>query len=597
MSNGKRLSSSEPSPSTFIPYPDIRQHSMVGDQRTAALIASDGTVDWMCVPAFDGAPVFGALVDAQRGGQCRFGPILPSTGSQAYEGHTAVVTTTWSDPNGNLSLTDALLPRGPDRMDDAAPCVIRRLRCTKGRARCAYQLRPGFDFGESQGTAAIVHAWTSENVSDSFELACGEEAWAIVEIGGEGSAWSARRATRELERAFAFWREMGQRISYDGDHREVVHHSALVLRLLTYAPTGAVVAAPTAGLPERLGGDRNYDYRYAWIRDASLALGVFATLGDTQVATHFFDWLVSLEAPRSKPLQVCYGLRGERRLPQRERRKLAGYRGSQPVVFGNRAYKQKQLGSLGYLADCAWSHLEAAGTWRPEYDALIKRCANHTQRVWRNRDSGVWELAEHADFVSSKVMSWVVLDRAVRICERTGAASESELASWQRTAQEIHASVLKYGFCKKTRAFRQCYGSDTPDAASLLIPLMGFLRADDAGVSGTIEHLRARLTIDGHLYRFVPSETLGEHSLPVGEFEGAFVPCLFWLATALAMAGRVDEAERTLDCALRTASPAGLFAEEYDPRSRVALGNYPQLFSHAACVRAVLALQAARRRA
>jgi GH15 family glucan-1,4-alpha-glucosidase len=579
----------------FIPYPRVAHHGLVGDRRTAALVSSDGTIDWLCAPDFDSAPVFGALLDAERGGYCRFGPVIPRSGRQAYEPNTAILTTKWTVGDTDLELTDAMLQPGDDRRDRAGPAIARRLRCVRGRAACAYRFAPRDDFGAGEPCTRDVRSWTSANVGATFDIDAGEEAWAIVSVGDD-SPWSSARATRAVEGVRAFWLETLARVTYDGVHADAIRSAALVLHLLTFAPTGAVVAAATAGLPERVGGDRNYDYRYSWIRDCSLALGVFANLGDSPAASRFFDWLTHLESPHGAALQVCYGIRGEKNLRQAKRADIEGYRCSAPVVFGNNAYKQLQLGSVGYLADCAWLHLDAGGGWKPEYDELLARCAENTCESWQRDDSGLWELAHKAPFTMSKVMCWVALDRVVRVAERTGSASSAERARWRKTADEIRAEVLDRGWSQRKQSFRQRYGSDAVDAGLLLLPIMRFLPPTDPRVTSTLARIEEELTIDGYVYRFVPRETPGEGDRPVGDFEGSFLPCLFWLASAHALAGRVREAERVLKRALATAREPQLFAEQYDPRTGDQVGNYPQLFTHAECVRAILDVDAAMKR-
>jgi GH15 family glucan-1,4-alpha-glucosidase len=576
----------------FVPYAEIGAHAIIGDCRTAALVASDGTIDWMCVPRFDGMPVFGAILDATRGGYFRFGPARAQIGQQAYEMHGAVVTTSWSDKASDLELTDAMVNPCDGPADSSGSCIVRRLRCLRGRAKCTYALEPRAGFAGRRGISHRIAAWTTRGVGSAFELRRGDEAWAVVSIDGDASSWSAARARRAMDEARAFWRRRLSAIRYDGAYADAVLRSALVLRLLTYAPTGAVVAAATSALPERLGGDRNYDYRFAWIRDVSIAVGVFARLGDDREASRFLDWLSGLEAPRGKPLQVCYGVAGERRLTQTKRTDIRGYRDSRPVLFGNRAYNQTQTGSLGYLADCVLSHLEAGGTWKPAYDDLMTRCAEHAHERWRDDDCGLWELPKPAPFTMSKVMCWVVLDRAVRVADRTGGAPARDRERWRRMAAVIHAEVLERGWSSRAHSFRQRYGHEGVDAALLLMPLMGFLRAEDRRVTSTIDRIRSSLMIDGFVYRFIPGETTGDDR-PVGAFEGSFLPCLFWLASVHALAGRVAEARSTFERALSAAGGIGLFSEEYDPRSRQLLGNYPQLFSHAECARAALEIDAA----
>jgi len=596
-----------------LPYAPIEQHGVIGDRRTAALIASDGTLDWLCLPDYDGEPYFGALLDANAGGFWRLGPVDITPGQQHYLANTPLLVTAWSTPEGDLELTDVMAAPEDERAAGAAGrrVILRQLRCLWGAVNCAMQIVPRRDFQhasnvlESAGRLILelgdhhLGLWsnytldhTEAGAAANFTLRAGETAWMVLALDEPPSDWTVERAQTTIEAAATYWHQWIADLTYTGPRGDMVRRSAMTVHLLSYAPTGSLVAAPTTSLPERIGGDRNYDYRYALVRDASLSLAVLAMVGSTQAAQRYMDWLVDLDSSTDSPLQVVYGIRGNTDLTQRERPELAGYRESRPVRIGNHAYSQRQLDSLGYLAECAQLYVQHGGAWREEYWVLVRRAADYTAAHWREADSGIWELPGEQHYVSSKVMSWVTLERAVRIAEHLGRTSET--TDWQTTMEAIHAEVMERGWSEHLQAFRQRYDADTLDAAALLIPVMDFLPADHPQVVATVERIVEQLSINGFVHRFVPRETPGLEDLPVGEFEGAFLPCTFWLATTYAKAGRTDEAEALLQQAEAVAGELGLFAEEVDARSRTFLGNTPLLFAQVEYVRAVVELTKAR---
>ncbi|MBA3753477.1 MAG: glycoside hydrolase family 15 protein [Nitrospira sp.] len=419
----------------------------------------------------------------------------------------------------------------------------------------------------------------------------GEQLWAVLTVGNAEEPWSASILERRLEDTVVYWRNWLDGLTYTGLRGDRVRRSALTIHLLSYAPTGSMVAAPTTSLPERLGSDRNYDYRYAWVRDASLSLAVLALLGDTKAAKAYMDWLAELDSSTDSPLQVVYGISGNTDLTERARDDLAGYQGSRPVRFGNHAFSQRQLDSLGYFVDCAFIYLQQGGEWRDEYWDLTCRIADYTAKNWTWPDSGIWELTAERHYVSSRVMSWVVFDRAIKMAEQLG--HRETLGDWRAAKEAIQTQLMTQGWSDRLSAFRQSYEDDRLDASVLLIPVMGFLPADHPRVVSTVQRIEESLTIDGFVYRF-RSPGAEEAALPLGDFEGAFLPCTFWLATTYAMAGRADEAEAILNRAETYAGALGLFAEEVDPRSGSFLGNSPLLFAHVEYIRAVMELAKAR---
>jgi GH15 family glucan-1,4-alpha-glucosidase len=597
--------------SSFIPNPPIARHGVIGDRRTAALVAADGTIPWLCLPCYDGVPIFGALLDVERGGFWRMGPQQPALGRQRYLGETSVLVTNWETDTGILTLTDAMAWPWDNRRADQGGrdgrVVLRRLRCEQGEVQAVVVFQPRRDFNQApsivagpEGAITVVDGrpltlWTSqpstvlpEAVSASVNLVPGVEVWSVLAWGEERPRpWTIERAAATLEETIQYWGKWSGRSRGDGLPLQQVQRSATTIHLLSYAPTGSPVAAPTTSLPERIGGDRNWDYRYSWVRDAALSVAILSRLGLTAASRRYMDCLATYRSSTDSPLQVVYGIDGTLDLPERKRWDLAGYAGSRPVRFGNRACSQRQLDSLGFFTDCTLTYLENDGEWTAEHWDMVRRAADYTAANWRQPDSGIWEKVQERHFVSSKVMSWVALDRAVTIAQRTGQASPER---WRSAMKTIHAEVMDRGWSERRQSFLQAYDGDELDASALLIPIMGFLPVDHPRVIATVERIVDELAIDGFVHRY----TLATDELPLGKFEGAFLPCTFWLVTVLAMAGRTAEAQTILAAAEAIADELELFAEEVDVASRSFLGNTPLLFAHAEYVRAVMAIASAR---
>ncbi|MGE3796281.1 MAG: glycoside hydrolase family 15 protein [Thermomicrobiales bacterium] len=600
-------------PPPFISYPPIEMHGVVGDRRTAAMVAADGTIDWLCVPDYDGIPVFGALLDAQHGGWWRLGPADPQFGTQRYEPDTAMLTTEWVADGGTLLLTDLMLWPEDVRSDRDTNrrVIVRTLTCTSGTCDAVCDVRPKADFAKIDPPRSVTDGhvftiaehtlglWTSvpleadeSGCATTIRLKRGDQFTAVISLDETPTVWSESAVRRLVKETRNTWKAWNQKIIYTGPRSERVRQSATTVRLLSYAPTGALVAAPTTSLPERIGGDRNYDYRLAWVRDASLSLAILSLLGDTSAAQRYMDWLAGLESATDSPLQVVYRIDGRVDVTQHERTDISGYRESQPVRFGNHAFEQRQLDSLGYFNDCALVYLKHGGAWKDEYWTMVQAAAEYTVANWRLPDSGIWELPVEQHYVSSKVMSWVALERAVQIAKRTG--QNIDVDPWTAEMEMIHQEVMERGWSESLGSFTQRYGADTLDAAALLIPVMGFLPHDHRRVVATTDRIAETLSIDGLVHRFLPAETPGHPDMPLGEFEGAFLPCTFWLATAYALSGRVEEAERVLRKVEESVDHLGLLAEEIDSRSGAFLGNTPLLFSQVEYVRAVMEVAKAR---
>lgn len=590
----------------FVSYAPVEKHGVIGDRRTAALVAADGTIDWCCMPRYDSPPIFGAVLDARRGGFWRLGPDEQLLGEQQGYEDTGVLTTRWETPAFVLEATDAMLWPEDVRAHEAEPrrVIVRRLKCLRGTARCAHLLAPRRAFEAAGRFRAVPEGLVCElgdhtlgvwstlpllladgEAHASFDLDAGEEMWAVLALD-ETPAWTVAKARAALEGVVGYWHGYLAGLTLPRLYEQPLRRSAVALHLLSYAPTGAFVAAPTTSLPERPQGDLNWDYRYCWIRDGALSASALLALGDLRAAERFWDFLAWRDTCVDAPLQVVYRVDGDTGLSEECRDDLAGYRGARPVRFGNRAVGQRQLGSLGYPLDLLWHYVQAGGTLKAEHWQMARRCADYLAAHWTLPDNGIWELPGNQPYVASKAMAWVGLDRACRLAERQGARSLAR--PWRQAMDEIQQAVRMYGFDARRGTFTQRFCAPALDAALLLLPIMGFVEPGSPEAVGTREAVRRTLTRDDLTWRFVAAEMPDMPKLGLQAYEGAFLPCTFWLAHAYALAGCEREAEGILERVLATAGPLGFFAEEATPgRFR---GNTPLLFSHAAFVQAVLAL-------
>lgn len=610
--------------------PAIGRYSLIGDCRTAALVADDAAIDWLCLPRFDAPAIFARLLDAERGGYLAItdaaGKGHPTPLGQRYLPDTAILQTEVAVAGGRLLVTDfmptehlrAPWGRGAEPCGRGAePCVVRHIEALVGECRFAVRLfatpdyariTPQLTLGDRHvlvtgGDGVVVLACATGAMdplvaddpglfASAHTLRAGERmtlalGWAASPYHGSHSARALQRDwSDELAATRAFWEGWAAATHYSGPYRDAVVRSAITLKLLTYAPTGAVVAAPTTSLPEHIGGSRNWDYRYNWIRDGSFAGGALATLGHLDEAVAFVEWIEHREHRAPDEIRALYTIGGGREIPETEIPTLAGYRGSGPVRIGNGAAGQCQLDITGEWLDCV-----AAVYLRPDApvpDAwlarLVASAVTATCEHWGDRDSGIWEIrAEPRHFVYSKVMCWAAVDRGIRLAERYGWAVD--LARWRAVRGAIYADVLAHGTDPATRAFTIAYGDPGLDAANLMIPIVGFLPPDDPRVVATTNEIARRLTDPrGLVYRYRAFED------GVGGEEGTFAMCSFWLAETLALQGRREEAVALFERLLAHASPTGLLAEMIDSRTGELLGNYPQAFSHLGLIRAALAL-------
>ena len=580
--------------------PAIGDYGLISDLHSSALVSSAGSVDWCCFPRFDSAAVFSRILDWQRGGYFQLAPQGVHTTERRYLPNTKIIETTFHADGGSARLTD-LMPVRSDNPDDpraveASQQIVRTLECTSGEVRFSMRCRPRFDYGtiiphvtpngEHRGVAhggadalAVYCSAPMRDVSDDGFLAdgrlrSGERVSAAVTYGSHTSAVADGDVDRLIAETRAFWEGWAAGCRYDGAYRDEVMRSALTLKALTYAPSGGLVAAATTSLPEAVGGPRNWDYRFTWIRDASFALYALSILGYREEARHFKSWLEWSTSGRARDLQIMYGLGGERRLTEIELPELDGYRGSRPVRIGNGAYSQFQLDIYGEVMDSAHLYRIFGGEMDPEYWNFLRHVAAFVIDHWREPDDGLWESrGGRQHFVFSKVMCWVALDRAIKAARALDMPGDVDL--WARVRAEIRDEVLTRGYDADRGAFVQAYGSKNLDASNLLLPLFGFIRATDPRMESTIRATSRELTSpEGLVYRYRGYED----GLAGGE--GTFTVCTFWLADNLILLGEVDRAREVFQTLLSHGNDLGLFSEEIEPGSGEMLGNFPQAFSH-----------------
>jgi GH15 family glucan-1,4-alpha-glucosidase len=588
--------------------PPIGEYAMLGDTRSAALISRAGSVDWLCVPRFDADPVFGRLIDMEHGGRFEVA-IDGQVESRRYRSESSVLETNWRGPEGTATVTDVM----PVDVKGFRPqlAVIRRVHCSSGEVsvRLTFDPRlglPGRSPRWSRRGNAIVCEWGSlalalqcfpdcfpaPGTSGSTSLRQGETLTIVTSLADRAPALfvSQSDAAAMIEETDSDWRRWVTRIKYSGPFRSAVIRSLITLRQLTYSPSGAPVAAPTMSLPERLGGDLNWDYRYAWPRDAGIGSGAFMAAGRVEEAQAFLRWLEiasRLTQPRMKVLYTLDGTPGHR---EREIKGISGYRSSNPVRAANAAAEQHQLDVYGWVVDTAW-HLASLGemldgpSWR-----MVRSLADFVASSWRLPDAGIWEeRGEPRHHVSSKLMAFVALDRAVKIA-RKRSQDLSRAVRWERESEALRSDIRDRGWNPKLQSYTAAYGSEDADAGVLLVAMSELEGDRPERIRSTLDAVRKRLGAGGVLlYRKLSS---GSTYAPPNE--GAFLPCTFWLADAMARCGRIDEAEALMSEAIGLGGELGLFAEEIDPSTGEMLGNYPQALSHSTLVAAALSIEAAK---
>ncbi len=575
----------------------IEEYGIIGDLHTVALVGRDGSIDWLCLPRFDSAACFTALLGDEDHGTWRIAPRGATTAThRRYRGDTLVLETEFVTDEGAVRIIDCM----PIRREH--PEVVRLVECVRGTVTMEMHLAVRFDYGQvvpwlrrTDGTLTGVAGPDGVSLWTPVDTRTEDAVTSATFTVSEGQtvpfslSWfpatdmpprpiDAQYAIRDTEQ---WWTEWSAQCTYEGEYRDAVMRSLITLKALTYEPTGGIVAAPTTSLPEALGGGRNWDYRYCWLRDATLTLESLMRGGFYAEAMAWRQWLLRAAAGDPAQLQIMYGVAGERRLDEWEAPWLPGYEGSAPVRIGNAAAGQYQLDVYGETMSALYEsnqagHLDGDPSWELQL-ALM----DFLETGWREPDDGIWEVrGPRRHFTHSKVMAWVAFDRAIRTVEDLGA--DGPVERWKEIRQEIHDQVCTEGFDATKGSFTQYYGSDQIDASLLMIPLVGFLPASDPRVVGTVEAVERELMDGGFVLRYRTSDG-GEVDGLTGR-EGAFLACSFWLADCLALIGREHDAKALLDRLLDLRNDVGLLAEEYDPVSGRLVGNFPQAFSHVSLV-------------
>jgi GH15 family glucan-1,4-alpha-glucosidase len=599
------------------PFPPIAEYAFLSNCHTGALVAPDGAIDWLCIPRFDSPSVFGSLLDRQAG-FFRFAPYgINHPTAVVYEPGTNVLETTWKTPNGWIVVRDALTMgpwdhedqitphTRPPADDDADHMLIRTVECLEGKVEVELICEPAFDYGRTPAEWKLVdgdrHAADASGADQTFrlrtDLALGIEenrarARHVLEAGDKAYcalSWAEGLVAPEnvddaearLAATTRFWRSwLGRARIPDHEFRDPLQRSALTIKGLTYMPTGATVAALTTSLPETPGGERNWDYRYTWMRDTTFTLQALHYLNLDWEADEFMQFVADVEPTEDESLQIMYGIDGRRDLTESTREDLTGYAGARPVRVGNGAFDQRQNDVFGAVLDSILLHTRRSERLPRRLWPIVQSQAECATKVWGEPDQGIWEArGKPQHYVSSKLMGWVALDRAAKLAELRGDAALQE--TWSATAEEIREDILTRGVGKRG-VLRQHYETDALDASTLLAAIFSFLPGDDERLRGTVKAIAEDLTEDGYVLRYRTDETDDGLS---GK-EGTFLICSFWLVSALAIVGELQTARDLMERLLRVASPLGLYAEEFDAVTGRHLGNFPQAFSHLALMEA-----------
>ncbi len=564
---------------------------MIGDCHTAALVGSDGSIDWLCIPMFDSPACFAALLGNSKNGRWLLAPAdPPKKVTRRYRGDSLILETEYETETGAVTVIDCMPPRTRE------PDLVRMVVGTRGSVKMRMELVIRFDYGwvvpwvqqtkdgirATAGPDTLVLSTPVElrgeeltTVAD-FTVSAGERVpFTLLWHASHESTPAIPDAEEAIRTTEAWWKEWSSQCKYDGQWRDAVMRSLVVLKGLTFAPTGGIVAAPTMSLPEKIGGGKNWDYRFCWLRDATFTVYALLNAGYQLEAKEFRDWLVRAVAGLPGELQIAYNILGVRRLTELELDWLSGYENSKPVRVGNAAWNQFQLDVYGEVLDMMYLSRRRGLPESGEVWAVEKAILKFLEDAWQRPDDGIWETrGPRVPITHSRVMAWVAFDRALKAVEHFGCDGPAE--KWRAIRDRIHAEVCEQGFNTQLNSFVQTYGSDQLDGSLLMIPLVGFLEKDDPRLAGTVDAIQERMMYKGFVYRH-PSPS-GEEGL--AEKEGSFLACSFWMVDCLELLGRHDEAVKLFERLLSVRNDLGLLAEQYDPLARRQLGNFPQAFSH-----------------
>ncbi len=581
-------------------YLPISDYGVIGDMETVALVGRNGSIDWYCQPVLDSPSTFAAILDANRGGSWSISPAQEFTSDQRYLGHTNILVTEFTTTTGRLEVVDFM----PISQADKSPEIIRRVRCTAGRVDVEVAIDPIFDYGrvparvETMDDSIVFHGPTSDLKFLKPTEIIFDKGRAVFLLQQGGSAdFSLSDVLRtdhftpdaDLQETRRYWEDWAHRCEstkcpLHGPWHDLAIRSGLVLKLLTHRHNGSIAAAPTTSLPESLEGNRNWDYRFAWLRDSVFTVQALLSLGYVKEALSFLEWIVELCASAPpEDLAVLYKLHPEVQIIEETLSHLSGYRGVGPVRIGNAASEQKQLDIFGELLRGARLFTEHGGELNARDWAVIGDIVDHVARVWMEPDAGIWEMrGPNRHYVYSKVMCWAAVNEGVNLAESFDPDDE-RLPHWRATREEIFRTVLEKGLDPDKNAFVQYFGAEHADAANLLIPMTGFLPFTDERIVNTIQFVMDELSTEGLVRRYIGPDSLEGH-------EGAFLACSFWLVDCLVGVGQLDDAVSFLTKIVSKANHLGLFSEEYDPINEEHLGNFPQAFTHLALVNSVVSL-------
>lgn len=598
-------------------YEPIADYALIGDRHTTALVSRSGSIDWACFPRVDSPTVFARILDAKKGGFWSIAPASPFESSRQYRDGTAILETTFTTSTGSVLVQDFMPPTSTEFHTLTESCIIRIVRGLHGRVPMQLKVHPAFDYGRAEhewelapglGIRASTGAESltlystrlsfnteGPTAAGEFEASAGTEHIFLLSHRKPAALMysSGLRdiVSRALESTEHYWQAWLSRCTYKGHYPALVARSAITLRLLDYAPTGAIVAAATASLPETPGGIRNWDYRFSWVRDASFTLYAYLLLGYTDEAETYLNWILQVSSGHPKSLKVLYGVEGEQHAPEQILDHFEGYMGASPVRVGNDAQDQPQHDMYGELLDCAYLMYRNGGVLSAGLWSMLRRIVDHVCDIWREPDNGPWEIrSAPRHFVYSKTLCWVAVDRGLRLAE--ACHGDADIERWRAVREEIRDEILEKGYREDLGCFTAAYDGDDLDAAVLALPLRRFIEADDPRMVSTVDRIARELAFDEmpHLLRRVsPHFDDGLY----GE-EGGFLLCSYWLVDCLIMQGRLDEAESIFKMLEAHANDVGLYAEMVDPSTGEHLGNFPQAFSHIALILSAANLARAR---